>query len=365
MSAKRPGLHDLLRPFFGYFRPYRVQLIPVALASGLEVLFNAQIPLSIKFMIDNALVAKNQRTMLLVLGALAVGAVVVSFSSLGRDYLYAKIVNRITSDLRQRMFDRLQRLSMDYYARTEVGDLMSRFSNDISSVQKGLAVAISWGLQPLMDLVLLTTLVYVLEWRLATIGFLLCSLCVAGPQLFAGRTAELSLGKQEEESRIMIALQETISAPALIRAFNLQGRTVGMFRERNRLLLGASFRLSFLTALMDRSTSVATLLLQVVVMGISGFMAFHGTISIGTFASFQALFLSLSFAFAYLAQYMPQLINSSGGVIRIQEVLDEKPNVEDAPNASRLPPLARAIDLSGVTFRYAGADQGARPISNV
>ena len=99
------------------------------------------------------------------------------------------------------MFDRLQQLSMDYYARTEVGDLLSRFSNDINSVQRGLAVAISWGLQPLMDLVLLTALVFALEWRLAAIGFLLCSLCVVGPQFFARRTAELSLSKQKEESR--------------------------------------------------------------------------------------------------------------------------------------------------------------------
>ena len=333
----------------------------MALGCGLEVLFNAQIPLSVKFIIDKALMAKNGRMLLLILSALGAAAIVVSVTSLGRDYLYAKIVNRITSDLRLRMFDRLQQLSMDYYARTEVGDLLSRFSNDINSVQRGLAVAISWGLQPLMDLVLLTALVFALEWRLAAIGFLLCSLCVVGPQFFARRTAELSLSKQKEESRIMITLQETISAPALIRAFNLQERTVGLFRERNRLLLGASLRLSLLTSLMDRSTSIATLMLQVVVMGIAGFMAFHSRITIGTFASFQALFLSLSFAFAYLAQYIAQLVNSSGGVFRIQEFLNEQPKVADAPNAPPLPPLAQAIELADLTFRYASVDLGGHP----
>src|SRR5215470_16145126 len=125
--SKRPGALGLLRPFFAYFGPYRIRLIPVALACALEVLFNAQIPLSIKFMIDKALIAKDQRMMVWILGALAVGTVVVS----------------------------------------------------ISSLQRGLAVAISWGLQPLMDLILLTTLVFALEWRLAAIGFFLCSLCVA------------------------------------------------------------------------------------------------------------------------------------------------------------------------------------------
>ena len=65
-----------------------------------------------------------------------------------------------------------------------------------------------------------------------------------------------------------------------------------------------------MTSLMERSASFGTLLLQVVVMAISGYLAFRGTITIGTFASFQALFVSLSYSFMYLAQYTPNLINA-------------------------------------------------------
>ena len=78
-----------------------------------------------------------------------------------------------------------------------------------------------------------------------------------------------------------------------------------------------------MTSLMERSASFGTLFLQVVVMAISGYLAFRGKITIGTFASFQALFVSLSYSFMYLAQYTPNLINASGGMIRIEEILKE------------------------------------------
>ena len=222
-----------MRAFYRYFRPYRLSLIPIVLASVLEMFFNAQIPLSAKLIIDRALLVHDRRMMLLIIGALAAGMVVVTLATLGRDYLYAKIVGRIVSSLRQRLFEHLQHLSMEFYARTEIGDVTSRFSNDIGSVETGLLAGVAWGLQPLMDLVLSAVLVFSLEWRLAALGILLCPLCVLGPRLLAKKTVGASVEKQEHESHIMSKLQETLMAPALVRAFNLQEPTVAQFRERN------------------------------------------------------------------------------------------------------------------------------------
>ena len=130
-----------MRSFLRYFRPYRISLIPVVLASMLEMLFNAQIPMSVKFMIDRALIGHNGRIMLVILGALMASTVVVSVTSLGRDYLYAKIVGRSFRRSASGCSSSCRRLSMEFYARTEVGDVMSRFSNDIGSVETGLRQA--------------------------------------------------------------------------------------------------------------------------------------------------------------------------------------------------------------------------------
>ncbi|MGA3202369.1 MAG: ATP-binding cassette domain-containing protein, partial [Bryobacteraceae bacterium] len=253
---------------------------------------------------------------------------------------------------RQRMFEHLQRLSLEFYARTQMGDVMSRFSNDVGAVEKGLQAGVAWGLQPVLDLILSAALVLSLEWRLATLGILLCPLCVLGPRLLTKKATGASVAKQAQESQIMSSLQETLMAPALVRAFNLQEPTVTQFHQRNTLLFGASLRLGFLTSLMERSASFGTLILQVVVMAISGYLAFRGTISIGTFAAFQALFVSLSHSFMYLAQYTPNLIQTSGGMIRIEELLNEPEKVPDAPGATALAPFSKALQLRDVTFGY-------------
>jgi ATP-binding cassette subfamily B protein len=344
----------LLRPLFQYLKPYRWKLAPVVLASALEMFFNAQIPMSVKFIIDKALIGHNERMMLLILMALAASTLVVSSTSLWRDYLYAKIVGSIVTAVRQHMFEHLQQLSMDFYAKAEIGDVMSRFSNDVAAVEVGLASGVSWGLQPLMDLALSAALVFTLQWKLATLGILLCPICVLGPRLLQKRATEANVRKQEEESGIMSALQQTLMAPAVVRAFGLQEPIIARFTERNKRLFGASIRLGFLTSLMERSASIGTLLLQAVVMGISGYMAFRGRITVGTFASFQALFVSLSYSFMYLAQYLPSLINAAGGVIRIEELQQLRASVEDAPGAQELAPLKGAIEFRDVVFSYTG-----------
>ncbi len=341
-----------MRPFFRYLKPHRVALIPVVLASCLEMVFNAQIPMSVKFMIDRALLGRDQHLMFVILGLLAVSTVVVCLSSLGRDYLYAKIVTRVTSSLRARMFEHLQSLSLEFYTRREAGDLLSRFSNDMTCVENGLTAGVAWGLQPLLDLLLSAALVISLEWRLATFGLLLCPICVLGPRLLAKRATDASVGKQEHESRLLSTVQEALMAPALVRAFNLQAASINRFRDRNELLVGASLRVGFLTSLMERTATLGTLSLQVVVMAISGYLAFRGVISVGTFASFQALFVSLSYSFMYLAQYTPTLITAGGGLVRIEEILRETPKVADAPAATNLPSLAQAIEFRDVTFGY-------------
>ena len=92
-----PGV---LAALYRYVRPFRVRLIPVLVACLLEMGLTAQIPLSIKYLIDRALVHKDGRALAVILIALAGSAVVVSAAGLGRDHLYARIVAKAIANLR-------------------------------------------------------------------------------------------------------------------------------------------------------------------------------------------------------------------------------------------------------------------------
>jgi ATP-binding cassette subfamily B protein len=108
--------------------------------------FNGCVPLAFKYLIDYAITLQDKQVLVIVLGLLTVGAVIVAFVGLGRDYLYARVAAALLSDLRQRLFHHLQRLSMDYYARTNVGDILAHFSTDLAAVEHAITAAVPWGI---------------------------------------------------------------------------------------------------------------------------------------------------------------------------------------------------------------------------
>jgi ATP-binding cassette subfamily B protein len=114
--------------------------------------------------------------------------------------------------------------------------------------------------------------------------------------------------------------------------------------------------------LMDKSTILGALLLQVIVMAVGGWMAFQGIITIGTFASFQALFVTLSQSVGYLAAYSPTLISARAAVQNVEEMFEEQPLVADRPNAKKLM-APEEIQFRDVTFAYSGTQKSLDQVS--
>ncbi len=141
----------------------------------------------------------------------------------------------------------------------------------------------------------------------------------------------------------------------MIKAFGLDKSMLERFSERITHLAAASMKVSFLTSLMERSAGIGTLVLQVVVMAAGAYMAFHDKLSIGSLASFQALFVNFSYSLTCLTQFYPTLIQAGAGMQRMQELLDEQPGVVDAPEAQPLPRLSQEIRFTGVKFGYTAA----------
>ena len=214
-----PGV---LLALYRYVRPFRLTLIPVLLACLLEMGLTAQLPLSIKYLIDRALVNKDGRALVIILIALAGSAVLVSAAGLGRDHLYARIVAKSIATLRSLMYDKLQHLSLEFYSRRETSEILSRFSNDLHAIDLALVSAVGWGLQPVLDIILSVALIFAFEWRLALIGTLLCPICALGPRLLSRRGMEAAAEKRARDVAVLSIVQETISAPALIQTFSLR-----------------------------------------------------------------------------------------------------------------------------------------------
>ena len=342
---------------------YRGRLTLIFLALLAEMAFNSAVPLSLRYMIDDGIAPHNIDAVLIVIGVLAIGAIIVSAVGLSRDYLYASTHASILADLRGMMFDHLQNLSLRAHARRSSGELLSRFSNDLAAVENAMTMAIPWGILPSLDAALSTVLLLVLDWRLGLVAITLWPWTILAPRPFTQRAIDASVVRKDNESRMLGRLAENLSAQPLVKAFNLHSVVGRKFADINQAVASSSASSSFGASLMERSTTTGILLIQVAVLGLSGYMAFHGSITIGTLVSFQGLLLILSSSLLYVMQYAPNVVQASGAWSRIQSLLNEAPDIADLPNTAPLAPFTQSIDFQNVDFSYDGARRNLSSIS--
>jgi len=349
------GVRQILRHVGAAFRArWGVGLL---ILGGLliEMAFNAAVPMSFKYLVDSAIVPRNEQVLLGILAGLTIGVVVVSAAGLGCDYLYAKFSTSILNDLRWRLFQQLQRLSMNYFARSPAADILARFSTDLAAFETALELAVVECGLPGLELILSAFLLFTLNWQLALIAMLAVPICLLGPRLITPRAVKAGYQCKQDQANTSGSVQENIASQPVIKAFGLEKSMRARFAERIARLAAASLKVSFLTSLIERTAGIGTLILQVVVMAAGAYMAFHDQLSIGSLVAFQALFVNFSYALTGLTQFYPTLLHAGTGMQRIQELLDETPGVQDLADAQPLPRLAREISFAGVKFGYTPA----------
>lgn len=196
-----------------YLRPHLLLCLPTLISALLEIAFYSGLPFSFRYVIDYGLLGHDHRLLFYLVAGVALGAVIVAALGFLRDRLWARLTACVLSELRQAMFDQLQLLSTEFFARTRVGDILARFSTDISGVENAAAGGVSW-LVPPFDVLASAVLLFVLDWRLALISLLVFPATIAGPRFLAPRVAEESYLRKNQESKLLSLVQENISCPS-------------------------------------------------------------------------------------------------------------------------------------------------------
>lgn len=357
------SLASSVRLLWRHAAPYKRELAVVALVSLLDMFLNAQVSLSFKFLIDTAIGEKNGVALAIIVGSLVASATLVGMAQLWRDRRYAAVTSRIIAGIRTRLFAHLQKLSLNFYSRTQPGDLVARFANDLSEVEDTILNATPSGIIPLLDALLSTVLIFALDWRLAMLALLAFPLAMAGPHILSPRTAAAAYQRKQQEAELLSSVQDNIVAQPLVKAYGLDSRAIAAFLTRNSVLERNSANLGFLTLSMERSAEMTSTVLQIAVLAGGGYLAYRGEMSVGTLAAFQAIFVTLTTSLAELGRYIPEIVHSSGGLARIEEILVAKPRVQDKPDAVVMDTSAPPhIEFRGVTFSYTGT---SKTIDNV
>ncbi len=194
--------------------PTRRQQVAILALMGAGIAFEQVVlPLSQKYLIDDAIGHGKVSLVAELLGALLVLFVVQGVAGLAKDYLSARTGAQVMSGLRARLFEHLQALSMGFHGRSAVGDLMARFSTDMENVERALTQGLQGFVQAVLGIVVGLVVMFALEWKLSLASIATWFVFVLGPGLIGPRAARASYARQEDVGRVSTAVQENLRGP--------------------------------------------------------------------------------------------------------------------------------------------------------
>jgi ATP-binding cassette subfamily B protein len=350
-----------LSTFYSFVRPYlgnyKKLLAFVGLGIFIETLFNVIMPLSLKFLIDDALGEEDFQALYKILGVLAAAGIVTSIIAVWYELWDARLAAGIVSDVRTRLFDHVQNLPAAYFARTKRGEILARFSVDLSAFEGAVKTFANSAALPFLELIAGIFLMLFLNWQLAAVALLVFPITLIGPRILTPKAVQANYEQKQNESALLGMVQENVAAQAVIKAFSLHRRTFGWFKMRNDATREKIASAMFLSTMVERTVTISVLLLHLVVLAIGAYLATKGQITIGTFVTFESAFWEVSYNIAHVMHFIPVSIQSAAAVRHIQELLDEPTRGADRPGAPDLPRITNDITFDRVTFQYEGAQQ--------
>jgi ATP-binding cassette subfamily B protein len=342
----------LLRRAGQMLRPYRRQCV---IALGMVTVWTATTlagPFLVRYGIDHGIKADDPGA----LNAAVAGYVAVAITSYVAYRFQVQLISRIGEsflrDLRLRVFDHLQRLSMPFYDREKAGVIVSRMTSDVDSlqelVQMGLLMFVSNGLLLVVSVVVLA----LVSWKL----LLLCLVCVPFVVLasvkFQRDSNKAYLDVRDGIGNTLSQLQEGIAGVRVVQAFGREDVEADRFEQGSRRLFDAHMRSVKISAWYLPIIELAGLLTTAVAIGVGGWWVHTGELTVGTVTFFVLTLSNLFEPIQQLSQLFNIVQSAGASLNKLFGLLDTPVDVPERPGAVDLPERGDIV-VEGVGFGYA------------
>ncbi|WP_027086543.1 ABC transporter transmembrane domain-containing protein [Cohnella panacarvi] len=318
----------------------------------IEVAYAVAAPLSIKYLVDEAFLPRDLSAFFLILLLLIGGGLINIGANIFGDYAIGKLSGEIIRQFREELFAVLQRQSQPFYQRYRVGDLVTRFSGDMSSMERTVRFGVPMFLKELLSVSMGLTLLFTLEWKLTLAVLAGSLLMVLGPRLMQSRAEAANSAFKEAQERFTNTIDEMVKGHRTIKGLHQQARFGEKARLQIRELFSSGLKLHMNTALMERLPLTALLILNGTMIGFGGYLIFQDQMTVGDFMAFFTLFMSVGQSGTNLTYLIPGLIEANIGYGRIDELLRQRPSVPEAELPVELPETAASLRMEHVTFGY-------------
>ncbi|RLE08083.1 ABC transporter ATP-binding protein, partial [Candidatus Aerophobetes bacterium] len=336
-----------------YFRPYKIILILAVICTALISLSSLMVPwLTGKGLIDKVIGEKNIPLLNLVaLGFIGLVVVKGVFSYL-QTYLTSFIGYKIVMDMRNQIFQHLQRLSLSFYKRRRAGEIMSRLISDTNVLQNALVENIMRLILNILLVIGVLIFIFYIHWRLSLLTLFTLPLLIFTLGKLGSRIKKFSNLVQMKIADISSIIQETIGGIEVIKSFATEKQEVERFQTYNVQNFHLNMKRTRLVAILPPLMEILTTVGLSAILWYGGLEVINGNLTIGELVAFLGYVALAVNPLNKIGKNYSRYQQALASAERMFEILDTEPEIKESPKAIEMPRINGYIRFRNVSFSY-------------
>lgn len=335
-----------------YVRPYWPQLVLAAMSLVVTSLLGLAMPLVVKNLIDSVVMGQDLvelNRVALVLGGIFALRAVFGF---GQTYLTAWVGERVVANLRRELYAHLLALSLGFFARQRVGEVLSRIGNDVQVIQNAVTRNLVNLVQQVVTAVGIIVIVSAMDWRLTLLMCITMPAMVLTTRLMGRQIRMASRQVQDTLAEASAVVEETIGGIRIVKSFAREGYERERFGMKVTTLFEIAMKRSRIYATLGPIISFLAAGSLALVLWAGGRAVLSGQLTPGQLIAFLLYASMLSGPLGGFASLYSQVQEALGATERVFELLDTQPEIVQAPDAKVLRSITGHVAFHDVSFEY-------------
>jgi ATP-binding cassette subfamily B protein len=360
-DISREDASRVIRRLWTFLEPARWRLLGLFGLLVLQVFGLLAGPRLVAYGIDSGM-AKHDMGVVNLAAALYLGLALMALV-LGRIVIWgvSRIGELTLRNLRERVFNHMMSLGLDFFESEKTGVLVSRMTSDIDAIQQFVQVGVVGLAQSALLFVGAAVWIYVLSWQLAVCVTVLLIPVAFGARWFRRESNKAYLNVRDSIGRNLSTLQEGLVGVRVVQAYGQEDAYFERFSEYNEAQFDANIRTLNISTRFFPPVEFAGVAAIAVIIGVGGLLSDQGIVTVGTVAAFVLYLSNLFEPVQQLSQQYNMVQASTAALQKVFELLDVPPSIVDRPGAIDLPPNG-ALAVDDVSFGYG---TGRDVLSNV
>ncbi|MEC5231165.1 ABC transporter ATP-binding protein [Bacillus inaquosorum] len=348
----------VMKRYMQFVKPYKKQIFVTVLIGIVKFSIPLALPLLLKYVVDDIIqgggTANDKTTSLFTIMAIMFALFLILRPPVEyyRQYFAQWTASKVLYDIRAKLFDHIQKLSLRFYANTRTGEVISRVINDVEQTKDFVITGLMNIWLDMLTILIVISIMLTLDIKLTLISIVLFPLYGISVKYFYGRLRRLTRERSQALAQVQGHLHERIQGMPVIRSFAIEDHEQANFNEKNSHFLDKAIRHTNWNAKTFAVVNTITDLAPLIVIACAGYFVINGPLTVGTMVAFVGYIDRMYNPVRRLINSSTTLTQSIASMDRVFEFIDEPYELTDKPNAIKADQIRGEVEFQNVSFQY-------------